>query len=79
MKITVLTENTTRKNLPVEHGLSLYIETNGHTVLFDAGQTPLFSETTTAADLRPFWISTARHPCILTATPLGSTTTAKDT
>lgn len=44
MKITVLTENTTCKNLPVEHGLSLYIETNGHTVLFDAGQTPLFSE-----------------------------------
>ena len=44
MKITVLTENTTCRNLPVEHGLSLYIETNGHTVLFDTGQTPLFSE-----------------------------------
>lgn len=63
MKITVLTENTTCKNLPVEHGLSLYIETNGHTVLFDAGQTPLFSENakTLGVDLSRVDIAVLSH------------------
>ena len=63
MKITVLTENTTRKNLPVEHGLSLYIETNGHTVLFDTGQTPLFAENakTLGVDLSRVDIAVLSH------------------
>ncbi len=44
MRITVLTENTSKKGLPVEHGLSLYIEANGKKLLFDTGQSGLFSE-----------------------------------
>lgn len=39
MRITALIENTTcRTDLAAEHGLSLLIEANGRTVLFDAGQ-----------------------------------------
>ena len=39
MRITALAENTTsRDNLVAEHGLSLLIEANGRTVLFDSGQ-----------------------------------------
>ena len=52
MKITVLTENTISKNispalsekLKAEHGLSLFIETKNHKILFDMGQTNLFLE-----------------------------------
>ncbi len=45
MKITSLLENTTERNdMQVEHGLSLYIETERHRILFDMGQTDLFSE-----------------------------------
>lgn len=44
MKITALTENTTQCGLPTEHGLSLYIETEKHTVLFDMGQSDLFAQ-----------------------------------
>lgn len=44
MKITVLTENTSAVGLPCEHGLSLYIESNGHNILFDFGQSNLFAE-----------------------------------
>lgn len=43
MKITVLAENTSKNNLPVEHGLSLYIELKDKTILFDTGQSALFS------------------------------------
>ena len=43
MRITVLSENTVcREGLMPEHGLSLYIEANGHKVLFDMGQSELF-------------------------------------
>lgn len=43
MRITSLVENTSRRGLPVEHGLSLYIELdNGKNVLFDMGQSHLF-------------------------------------
>ncbi|MBR6728397.1 MAG: MBL fold metallo-hydrolase [Clostridia bacterium] len=43
MRITVLTENTTcREGLVPEHGLSLYIETGAHKILFDMGQSDLF-------------------------------------
>lgn len=45
MKITVLTENTCKKeNLGCEHGLSLYIEAGGKKMLFDMGQSELFAE-----------------------------------
>lgn len=45
MKITALLENTTqREDMKVEHGLSLYIETLQHKILFDMGQTELFCE-----------------------------------
>lgn len=45
MKITALLENTTtRKDMETEHGLSLYIETNTHKILFDMGQTDLFAK-----------------------------------
>ena len=44
MRITTLVENTSVPGLPVEHGLSLFIETKQHTILFDSGQGTLFSE-----------------------------------
>ena len=45
MKITTLLENTSaRPELSAEHGLSLYIETAEHRILFDMGQTELFLE-----------------------------------
>ena len=41
MKITTLLENkTTCDALRCEHGLSLYIETAKHKILFDSGATP---------------------------------------
>lgn len=44
MKITSIVENTSSKGLPVEHGLSLYIEKEGgQRVLFDMGQSALFA------------------------------------
>lgn len=45
MKITVLTENTAvSEKFKSEHGLSLYIETEKHKILFDTGQTNFFAE-----------------------------------
>ncbi len=45
MKITVLTENTTNNSCLIsEHGLSLYIETDSHKILFDMGQTSAFAD-----------------------------------
>ena len=45
MKITCLLENTTTKNdILTEHGLSLYIETEKHNILFDMGQSDLFAK-----------------------------------
>lgn len=45
MKIQVLLENTAiRGDLQAEHGLSLYIETDRHKILFDMGQTTAFAE-----------------------------------
>lgn len=44
MKITSIVENTSSKELPVEHGLSLYIEKDDkQKVLFDMGQSGLFA------------------------------------
>lgn len=45
MKIITLVENTTSSPvLRCKHGLSLYIETTGHKILFDLGQNGLFAE-----------------------------------
>ena len=45
MKIVALLENTTNNSkIEVEHGLSLYIETEKHKILFDFGQTDLFAQ-----------------------------------
>jgi len=46
LKITTLIENNPddKGELFFEHGLSLYIETNGINILFDAGQSDKFIE-----------------------------------
>lgn len=45
MKITSLLENTAcSTSVEAEHGLSLYIETKDHKILFDMGQTDLFAK-----------------------------------
>ena len=45
MKFVTLMENTTcREDLCCEHGLSLYLETGDHIILFDAGQSGAFAE-----------------------------------
>ena len=45
MKIVTLLENTTcSEELACEHGLSLYIETGTHKILFDAGSTDAFAQ-----------------------------------
>lgn len=44
MRIVTLVENTAlRPELEAEHGLSLFIETNGRHLLFDMGQSPAFA------------------------------------
>lgn len=45
MKLITLIENTTsNQGLTAEHGLSLYIETGTHKILFDMGQSNAFGE-----------------------------------
>ena len=45
MKIVTLMENTScREDLTCEHGLSLYLETENHKILFDAGQSAAFAD-----------------------------------
>ena len=45
MKLITLMENTScREDLCFEHGLSLYLETGDHKILFDAGQSGAFAE-----------------------------------
>jgi len=45
MRVTALVENiSSNEDLSAEHGLSLYIETTSHKILFDMGQTELFAE-----------------------------------
>lgn len=45
MRIVTLVENTAcREDLTAEHGLSLYIETGKHRILFDAGQSGAFAD-----------------------------------
>ena len=42
MRMVTLVEDTSCCSLPAEHGLSIYIETGKHKVLFDVGTTDLF-------------------------------------
>ena len=52
MKITSLIENTSSRNdIRSEHGLSLYIETEAHKILFDMGQSDLFAENAKALEI----------------------------
>ena len=45
MNLITLIENTTRSpSLVCEHGLSLYLETGGHKILFDMGQSHAFAD-----------------------------------
>ena len=45
MRVTALAENTSgREGLVAEHGLSLLVETDARTVLFDTGQSPAFAD-----------------------------------
>ena len=45
MKLWTLLENTSsRDDLQAEHGLSYYLEVNGHKILFDAGQSGAFAD-----------------------------------
>ena len=45
MRVTCLLENTSlRHDILPQHGLSLFIETQSHQILFDMGQTGLFAE-----------------------------------
>lgn len=49
MKITSLLENTShRGDMLTEHGLSLYIETKAHKILFDMGQSDAFAKNAAA-------------------------------
>ncbi len=64
MKIVSLLENTTSKaSIATEHGLSLYIETKEHRILFDMGQTDLFYENarTLGVDLSKVDIAILSH------------------
>lgn len=52
MRVTSIIENTSNKALPVEHGLSLYIEKDDEQkVLFDMGQSDLFARNAAALSL----------------------------
>ena len=64
MRITSLLENTTnRTDIKTEHGLSLYIETEHHKILFDMGQTSLFADNaeTLGVDLSAVDIAVLSH------------------
>ena len=64
MEITALLENTaSRADMRTEHGLSLYIETQGYKILFDMGQTDLFAENarTLGVDLSAVDIAVLSH------------------
>ena len=70
MKITTLLENkTTCDALRCEHGLSLYIETEKHKILFDSGASDAFWE-----NARALGIDLARS--ISPFSPTRTTTTA---
>ncbi len=51
MRIVCLTENTANPGFETEHGLSLYIEACGRKILFDMGQTDLFTQNAGRMDI----------------------------
>ena len=64
MKIVTLMENTScREDLCFEHGLSLYLETGDHKILFDAGQSEAFADNAEAlgVDLREVDFAVLSH------------------
>ena len=64
MRITSLLENTTaRTDMCIEHGLSLYIETDAHRILFDMGQSDAFAKNaeTLGIDLSDVDIAVLSH------------------
>lgn len=64
MRITALIENTShREDVGCEHGLSLYIETGEHRILFDMGQTDrlLRNAETLGVDLSSVTIAVLSH------------------
>lgn len=64
LNIKVLLENTqARPDTLTEHGLSLYIETKKHKILFDTGQTDLFAQNakTMGVDLSDVDIAVLSH------------------
>ena len=64
MKLKVLAENTRRDDsLKAEHGLSLYIETQKHKILYDFGQSTIFAENAKVlnVDLREVDIAILSH------------------
>lgn len=48
MKLTVLMENLGPETLACEHGLSVHIEYNGHSILLDTGSSGAFADNATA-------------------------------
>lgn len=64
MTVKVLSENTTSSNmLESEHGLSLYIETESHKILFDTGASGLFAKNAEkmGVDLRKVNLAVISH------------------
>lgn len=60
MTVTALLENTTdRDDMLVEHGLSLYIQTGGHRLLFDMGQSDLFARNADSLGIDLRYVDTA--------------------
>lgn len=60
MRIVTLVENTARReDLTAEHGLSLYIETGNHKILFDAGQSSAFADNAEKLDIDLSGVDTA--------------------
>ena len=54
MRVTMLLDNLAADpSLAAEHGLSLYIETEKHRILFDAGQSYAFALNTGASASKP--------------------------
>ncbi len=64
MKIVTLMENTAcREDVCFEHGLSLYLETQSHRILFDAGQSAAFADNaqTLGVDLKQVDFAVLSH------------------
>lgn len=64
MKLTVLMENTASEpHFAAEHGLSLYLETNDHRILFDMGQSGKFADNAAelGIDLRDVDLAVLSH------------------